>query len=54
MLFCRMNKENGDEMLLMEAQIKSLQAEIAALQGQNNQNERVMTMTSGGQMQDAL
>lgn len=49
-----MSEENIKEVETLEAQIHRLQAEVAALQRQQQDNHKDMTFHFGGQMQDAL
>ncbi|XP_070701892.1 centromere protein P [Pempheris klunzingeri] len=50
----KMSEENTDEVKVLEAQIKRLQAEVAALQCQQQENSKDTTFHFRGQMQDAM
>ncbi|KAG7226831.1 hypothetical protein INR49_014180, partial [Caranx melampygus] len=50
----KMSEENVKEVEMLEAQIHRLQAEVAALQSQQQDSLKDMTFHFGGQMQDAL
>ncbi|TKS71429.1 Centromere protein P [Collichthys lucidus] len=47
-------EENVEEVRLLEAQIEHLQAEVAALQSQQQENQKNMTFQLRGKMQDAM
>nr|XP_043879909.1 centromere protein P isoform X2 [Solea senegalensis] len=49
-----MNEENTEEVKVLEAQIEQLQAEVAQLQRQQQNNHKDMTFNFSGQMQEAL
>lgn len=49
-----MSEENIEEVKVLEAQIERLQAEVAALQGQQQDNNMDITLHLRGQMQDAM
>ncbi|XP_041812128.1 centromere protein P [Chelmon rostratus] len=49
-----MSKENIEEVKVLEAQIERLQAEVAVLQGQQQDNNMDITFHLRGQMQDAM
>ena len=49
-----MSEENTDEVKVLEAQIEQLEAEVAALQRQQQDNQKDITIHFGGQMQDAM
>ncbi|XP_040014651.1 centromere protein P [Xiphias gladius] len=50
----KMSKENIEEVKVLEAQIDHLRAEVAALQRQQQDNQKEMTFHFRGQMRDAL
>ncbi|XP_076599876.1 centromere protein P [Chaetodon auriga] len=50
----RMSEENIEEVRVLEAQIERLQAEVAALQSQQQDNNMDITFHLRGQMQDAM
>ncbi|XP_058487418.1 centromere protein P isoform X2 [Solea solea] len=50
----KMNEENTEEVKVLEAQIEQLQAEVAQLQHQQQNNHKDMTFNFSGQMQEAL
>ncbi|XP_070814585.1 centromere protein P isoform X2 [Chaetodon trifascialis] len=50
----RMSEENIEEVRVLEAQIERLQAEVAVLQGQQQDNNMDITFHLKGQMQDAM
>ncbi|TMS19153.1 Centromere protein P [Larimichthys crocea] len=47
-------EENVEEVRVLEAQIEHLQAEVAALQSQQQENQKNMTFQLRGKMQDAM
>lgn len=49
-----MSKENAEEVRALEAQIERLQAEVAELQSQQQENQKDMTLQLRGKMQDAM
>ncbi|XP_029287307.1 centromere protein P isoform X2 [Cottoperca gobio] len=50
----KMSEENIEEVKVLEAQIEHLQAEVAALQRQQQDNHKVITFNFRGQMQHAV
>ncbi|CAJ1052045.1 Hypothetical predicted protein [Xyrichtys novacula] len=48
-----MNEENMEEARVLETQIERLQAEVEALQRQQQENHKDITLQLGGQIQDA-
>ncbi|KAL7408611.1 hypothetical protein ABVT39_026274 [Epinephelus coioides] len=50
----KMSEENVEEVTVLEAQIERLQAEVAALQAQQQDNQKDITFHFRGQMQDAM
>lgn len=50
----KMSEENNEEVMLLEAQIEHLQAEVTALQHQQQDNHKDITFHLRGQMQDAM
>ncbi|XP_044028878.1 centromere protein P [Siniperca chuatsi] len=50
----KMSEENTEEVRVLEAQIECLQAEVAALQHQQQDNHKEITFHFRGQMQDAM
>ncbi|XP_042365657.1 centromere protein P [Plectropomus leopardus] len=50
----KMSEENTEEVNVLEAQIERLQAEVAALQRQQQDNQKDITFHFRGQMQDAM
>lgn len=49
-----MNEESTEEVKVLEAQIEQLQAEITALQLQQQENQKEMRFNFSGKMQEAL
>lgn len=47
-------EENVEEVRVLEAEIEHLQAEVAALQSQQQENQKNMTFQLRGKMQDAM
>lgn len=50
----KMNEENTEEVRVLEAQIERLQAEVAALQDQQQDNQKDITLNLTGQIQEAM
>lgn len=50
----KMNEENTEEEMLLEAQIERLQAEVAALQSQQQDNQKDITFHLKGQIENAM
>ena len=50
----KMSEENSEEVRLLEAQIERLQAEVTALQHQQQDNHKDIMFHLRGQMQDAM
>lgn len=49
-----MDEENTEEVMALEAQIERLQAEVAALQSQQQDNQKEITFHLKGQLEDAM
>lgn len=50
----KMNEENTEEVMVLEAQIERLQAEVPALQSQQQDNQKAITFHLKGELEDAM